>query len=256
MTFDTFLVKYTNKYVDWDGYYGAQCMDLYRKYVNDVIGTPQSPPVSGAAKVWDTYRKDVFDRISNGPVNAPARGDIIIWNNKAGGGYGHIAICIDAKAMTFNSFDQNWPTGSTCHKQPHNYTNVLGWLTKKKEDSKIDSIGQAPAETNIPPTETPPQPQTTPETLPTATEGTTGSETPSTTISNDAGDFRPVGVDSTASEPVEPASPLDVGDSPPIVVNRAVFTPPKGLQVDIQGFVASIVSLILKVLDWLRRSVR
>src|SRR3990167_9367950 len=144
ITFDQFIQKYSGKYIDYDGYYGYQCMDLYRQFVKEVYGCQQSPPVSGAAKVWDTYNKDFFTSISNGPVNYPNRGDIIIWNTKAGGGYGHIAIAMDSTSMTFNSFDQNWPVGSRCHKQPHNYTNVLGWLTPKKKEDNIETTGQAP----------------------------------------------------------------------------------------------------------------
>ena len=153
MTSQEFFDKYNGKYIDYDGYYGYQCVDLYRQFVKEVYGCQQSPPISGAAKVWDTYNKDFFTRISNGPVNYPNRGDIVIWNTKAGGGYGHIAIAMDAASMSFNSFDQNWPTGSRCHKQPHNYTNVLGWLTPKKKEDNIVSTGPTPT------TETIPQPE-------------------------------------------------------------------------------------------------
>ena len=132
MTFDAFITKYSNKYVDFDGYFGYQCMDLYRQYVKEVLQALQSPPVTGAKDVWTTYRKDVFDRISNGPSNFPEKGDIVIWNKPAGNGYGHIAIAFKADAMKFTSFDQNWGPNLKCHLQPHNYTNVLGWLRKKK----------------------------------------------------------------------------------------------------------------------------
>ena len=152
MTADQFFVKYAGKYIDYDGYYGYQCVDLYRQFVKEVYGCQQSPPVSGAAKVWDTYNKDFFTRISNGPVNYPNRGDIVIWNTKAGGGYGHIAIAMDAGSYTFNSFDQNWPVGSRCHKQPHNYTNVLGWLTPKKKEDNIVTIGPETTTSEIPQT--------------------------------------------------------------------------------------------------------
>jgi len=154
MTADQFFVKYAGKYIDYDGYYGYQCVDLYRQFVKEVYGCQQSPPVSGAAKVWDTYNKDFFTRIPNGPVNYPNRGDIVIWNTKAGGGYGHIAIAMDAGSYTFNSFDQNWPTGSRCHKQPHNYTNVLGWLTPKKKEDNIVTTGPETTTSEIP--QTPP----------------------------------------------------------------------------------------------------
>ena len=179
MTADQFFVKYAGKYIDYDGYYGYQCVDLYRQFVKEVYGCQQSPPVSGAAKVWDTYNKDFFTRISNGPVNYPNRGDIVIWNTKAGGGYGHIAIAMDAGSYTFNSFDQNWPVGSRCHKQPHNYTNVLGWLTPKKKEDNIVSTGPETTTSEIPQTslsEAVIEPTPTPETP--KVEEPTGGETP------------------------------------------------------------------------------
>lgn len=254
MTIQEFFNKYNNKYIDYDGYYGYQCMDLYRQFVKEVYGCQQSPPVSGAAKVWDTYNKDFFNRIPNGPVNYPLKGDIIIWNNRAGGGYGHIAIGMDATSYTFNSFDQNWPTGSRCHKQPHNYTNVLGWLTPKKKDNIVETTGQE--STTSEPIPQPkaeivtPPPETAPETLPTTTEGTTGSETPTEVLPNDGGDIRSNGVDSTTSEPVGPTNPLDVDSSPPSGDSSSDSTPSKRPQVDFKAIIASIVAFCLKAFTW------
>jgi hypothetical protein len=130
MTPDEFFAKYDGKGVDFDGYYGFQCMDLYRQFVKEVLEFPQSPSVNGAVNVWDTYLKDKFDKIENSPTNCPIKGDIVIWSQGVGQ-YGHIAICKDGDSNKFTSFDQNWPVGSLCHFQPHNYTNVLGWLRAK-----------------------------------------------------------------------------------------------------------------------------
>jgi surface antigen len=128
MTILDFFIKWNNVGCDFDGYYGNQCMDLYRQYVKDVINCPQSPGVGGAKDVWTTYLKKYFVRVSNSPVNFPKKGDIVIWGTGAGP-YGHIAICMDANVNNFISFDQNWPLGSISHFQTHNYTNVLGWLS-------------------------------------------------------------------------------------------------------------------------------
>jgi len=133
MTFDSFITKYSGKYIDFDFYFGYQCMDLYRQYVKEVLECPQSKPVSGARLVWTNYRTDYFDRIPNGPNNFPDKGDIVIWDRPAGAGYGHIAIAYKADSMRFTSFDQNWGPNLQCHLQPHNYTNILGWLRFKKK---------------------------------------------------------------------------------------------------------------------------
>lgn len=133
MTYDEFFKKYNGRPIDFDGYYGNQCMDLYRQYVKEVIECPQSPGVNGAKDVWNTYLPNYFDRIPNTPDGVPQKGDIVIWGVGVGP-YGHIAIFDSGDANSFKSFDQNWPVGTYCHLQQHNYNNVLGWLRKKAID--------------------------------------------------------------------------------------------------------------------------
>lgn len=130
MTFDPFIWKYTGKAVDYDGKYGPQCMDLYRQYVKEVLGFPQSKPVPSAKDVWDTYLPDFYERISNSPSGVPQKGDIVIWGGNYGP-HGHIAIFIQGNTKQFTSFDQNDPLGSLCHEQLHTYKGVLGWLRPK-----------------------------------------------------------------------------------------------------------------------------
>ena len=134
MTLDEFVKKYDGKGIDYDGHFGYQCMDLYRQYVKEVLEFPQSEPVIGACNVWDTYLSAYYDRISNTPDGVPAKGDIIIWDCSAGGGYGHIAVFLSGTVNSFTSLDQNWPEGSLVHKQRHTYSKVLGWLHPKELD--------------------------------------------------------------------------------------------------------------------------
>ena len=131
-----FFKKYDGKGVDWDGAYGFQCVDLYRQYVNDVLGFKQSPSVSGAADIWNTVDVNLYEKIPNSPTAIPQLGDILIWNKRAGGGYGHVAIFSDGDVNRFTSFDQNYPTGSLCAFREHNYTNVTGWLRPKTDANK------------------------------------------------------------------------------------------------------------------------
>lgn len=132
MTVKEFFAKYNGKPIDYDGYYGNQCVDLYRQFVKECLEYPQSPGVQGAADIWTTYLKDYYQRIDNTPDGVPQLGDIIIWNKNAGGGFGHVGIFDSGSVDNFLSFDQNWPVNSFCHFQSHNYTNVLGWQRPKK----------------------------------------------------------------------------------------------------------------------------
>ena len=131
MKVEEFFAKYNGKGIDFDNYYGFQCVDLYRQYCKECLEYPQSPGVGGAYEIWDTYLKDYFERISNTPDGVPELGDIVIWSKNAGGGYGHVGVFNSGNLDSFVSFDQNWPVGSLCHFQNHNYTNVLGWLRPK-----------------------------------------------------------------------------------------------------------------------------
>lgn len=131
MKIKEFFYKWNGKGIDYDGYAGFQCVDLYRQYCQEVLKLEQSPGVKGAYQIWTTYRKSDFEKIKNTPKAVPQLGDIIVWSREAGGGYGHVAIFNYGDVDSFVSFDQNFPTGSLCHFQNHNYGNVLGWLRPK-----------------------------------------------------------------------------------------------------------------------------
>jgi len=127
MTIEEFVEKYNGKGIDFDGYYGDQCMDLYRQYLKEVLEVPQTPPVVGAKDIWYQPTPENFERVENTPNAVPSLGDIIIWGTVLGT-FGHVAIFLEGDVNRFKSFDQNFPIGSKCHIQEHNYRGVLGWL--------------------------------------------------------------------------------------------------------------------------------
>lgn len=139
MTLSSFITKWNGKKADWDNAYGGQCVDLFRFYVNEVLGLGQPKGVVGAADFWANYATDLilednFTQIKNTADFKPLAGDVMIWNKRAGGGFGHIAIVSDDKATldTFNSFDQNWVKISVCEIVKHTYANVYGVLRPNK----------------------------------------------------------------------------------------------------------------------------
>lgn len=132
MTLQDFTGANNGKKLDWDGYYGAQCVDLYRFYLRDVLGVPQGAAVKGAADLWNTYRTQDFERIPNTPLGIPQPGDVMIWNRNVGAGYGHVAIVTSASLMWFEAFSQNDPAGSASHIKRYTYKNVYGWLRPRK----------------------------------------------------------------------------------------------------------------------------
>lgn len=138
MTYENFINKWLNKTCDYDGFYGGQCVDLFRMYVKEVLNYPQPIGVIGAKDFWYNYTKDAnlnkyYTKITNKPTNVPNKGDVILWDYWSGNKYGHVSIYIGGDVNKFMSLDQNYPVLSKVTKTQHNYTNpkVLGWLRPK-----------------------------------------------------------------------------------------------------------------------------
>jgi len=125
MTIQEFFASFNEQGIDFDHAYGFQCMDLAEEYNRDVVGAPRL--WGNAIDVWTNFPASRYTRIGNTPDNFPNEGDLILWNTNVGR-FGHIAVCQTADPNSLTSFDQNWPLGSVCHFQWHNYDNVLGWL--------------------------------------------------------------------------------------------------------------------------------
>lgn len=136
MNLNDFVDTWLGRKADYDGAYGGQCVDIFRFYVEMVLAQPQPRGVEGAANFWSNYDSDpnlnkFFDKIPNTSDGVPNPGDVVLWNRRAGGGFGHVSIFLNGDANSFTSLDQNWPTLSKVTKTEHNYTNVYGWLRPK-----------------------------------------------------------------------------------------------------------------------------
>lgn len=140
MDYREFFNKYNGKKVDFDGYYGPQCVDLFNQYLKDVLGINnpiQQFPVASAYQIWDYAKNNnKFKRIENTPTGVPQQGDIIIWKKTSSLPHGHVAIFDNGDVNGFTSFDQNYPLNSPCHLEKHNYLSpaVQGWLRPVKNE--------------------------------------------------------------------------------------------------------------------------
>ncbi len=95
-----------------------------------VLGTPPIN-VMDAADVYAAADTNYYIKVPNTLTSVPKKGDLILWNRKVGKS-GHIAISNgEGNIFWFNSFDQNWPTGSNAHIQRHSYVGVIGYLRKR-----------------------------------------------------------------------------------------------------------------------------
>lgn len=163
MNWAQFMDKWRWSKADYDGVYGAQCVDLFNYYNRDVVGAPFYW-CDGAADLWNNIPIGHFyERIENTPDGVPQPGDVVIWraNGKLTGPAGHVAIATGRGDINnFQSFDENWPLGSAAHEQWHTYDDVIGWFRP---------IDQSPAPVTPPepvvaPVVVEPRPVLTPET--------------------------------------------------------------------------------------------
>lgn len=140
MKYDEFISTYNGKATDYDGAYGAQCVDLIKLYLDKVFGI-KAGSWGNAKYYWINFDKHSeltknFTKVSNTASSIPQKGDIMVWNGNAGSGCGHVAICTgEGTTSYFYSYDQNW-NGKKMHKVKHEYDNVYGVL-RPKDQTKI-----------------------------------------------------------------------------------------------------------------------
>ena len=138
MTLVEFIDKYDGKKVDFDGAYGAQCVDLFRQYTKEVLGikehTGPCQTTGGAKDLYLDYDKMPVEKkyFYRSKQKNWVQGDILIWDSTPTNKYGHVAIFL-AKigANDFLVFEQNGITQNGAEIKMRSCTNLLGYLRKK-----------------------------------------------------------------------------------------------------------------------------
>lgn len=113
MKLNEFINNYINTKVDFDGAFGAQCVDLFRQYCKDVLNIPHTGSVEGAKDLYCKWEKlplekKYFRKIPIDNLKEIIYGDVIIWDSTQSNKYGHVAIAlakIDIKNILV--FEQN-----------------------------------------------------------------------------------------------------------------------------------------------------
>lgn len=127
MTLQAFIDKYT----------GVAGVGNTRENTGECVGLVMVWTASkGLPHTWGHAKdllanadRNAFQVIANSETNHPQPGDVLCWNGRWGGGYGHTGIVVSADASTFTLFEQNNPTGSRPRLVKHaNYSNVQGWM--------------------------------------------------------------------------------------------------------------------------------
>lgn len=104
---DSFRATWIGKRADYDGAYGAQCVDLFNFYNRDVVKAAR-PAVSYAYQLWDKYDGSRYTRVGAG--SAPKKGDVAIWSSglPGSGGAGHVAIVLGTSGSSLVVLQQNY----------------------------------------------------------------------------------------------------------------------------------------------------
>ncbi len=145
-----FFDSLNGKFIDVDGAGSStnknQCVDVVKAYCNRVFGVPVSS-MSGYGDAWEYYDNfskktaisPYFTKISYKSGMEIKAGDIVVWKASLNAiGAGHIGIASGKySSSSFESFDQNFPSGSPCKFVTHSYNKVNGIL-RPKDRSKID----------------------------------------------------------------------------------------------------------------------
>lgn len=109
-----YLKSLEGKYLDYDGWYGAQCFDLANYYWAYI--TNCSLKGDSAKDIPFENNFDGLGTIYENTVDFKAQeGDIVVFNNNYGAGHGHVAVVLngnyDGNYMQFVSLDNNWQGG-------------------------------------------------------------------------------------------------------------------------------------------------
>ena len=147
MIIDQWIEKYEG---DTKGYptnkdFLGECLSLAKWYIKDMYKiNPPASGCNGARCYWTNFPNPlgtVLRKVTNTPDLIPLKGWVAVWNDKVGGGYGHISIVLSATKDRFVSLDQNWK-GKVAHRVTHNYNNVYGFLAplKTTNDNMSDPL--------------------------------------------------------------------------------------------------------------------
>lgn len=85
--------SYNNRYVDYDGQFGAQCVDLYNFYTTGFVGgDPMMGRVGYAQDIYNNYDPRVYQRLPSG--GSGRMGDVAVFRAGPGTPSSHVAIVV------------------------------------------------------------------------------------------------------------------------------------------------------------------
>ena len=132
-----FIAQFTGHGIDYDGKYGAQCYDVIQEWNVNWLGNR----FLAGDYAYQLLNKnpDQYKTYSNdSPTAHPEIGDICVLKNAYNYVGGHTGLVVGHQTQGKNTdwvdlFEQNDPTGSTCHIKRYSYEYISGWLRSIKQ---------------------------------------------------------------------------------------------------------------------------
>jgi len=141
MMLQEFVGRYKGKKVDFDGMYGAQCVDLVRQYFQDVWGLRKNEQPEGVNGAEDFYfkhesrpiQKRLCDCVMYKPGMIPPTGAVAVFRSWQDNRFGHIGIVIAANENVIDLFEQDGFAQDGAKITKWRYDRLAGWLLKKEQ---------------------------------------------------------------------------------------------------------------------------
>lgn len=136
MTLWQFVQRHVKTKVDFDGAFGAQCVDLFRQYCKDVLGIGHTGAVVGAKDLVERYdalpkERENFALVTDRYNVLP--GDVAVWGATGGNPYGHVAIVLDAGTGGIVVFEQDGFKQDGARIAERSTDGVIGYLRKYQQ---------------------------------------------------------------------------------------------------------------------------
>lgn len=132
-----FYQKYKGRKIDFDGAYGAQCVDLFRQYAKECLRFPQTQRVTSAFEIFSKAEKDpitaAYYQIIPKIALLVQSEDIIIFKPTKNNPHGHIGIVLSADYAGFTLVEQDGYTQQGVQLKHYDDSYVMGALRPKKE---------------------------------------------------------------------------------------------------------------------------
>lgn len=135
MTLLEFCKIYKGRRVDYDGAFGATCVDLARQYFQDVWGISRLAQPEGVVGAKDFFlfskARPKQQKVITCNTVSPKIGDVVVFGETSANPYGHIAICVGVEDKYILTFEQDGYTQKGACFAFWPFDRYLGVLRKK-----------------------------------------------------------------------------------------------------------------------------